>query len=270
MQAIAAVEAGCRHFTAPPGSGIVWREWGSGPPLLLLHGNFGAWTHWIRNIGALAGRHRVLVPDMPGFGESAELPAGAGMNELVAALLAGLDGTPRIAVAGFSLGSLVAADLAARLGERASACMLVATGRSLGLPHVPLPPLVAWRGLPEAERMAAHRRNLELLMLADPTRVDALALHLQSTNVGRTRYRHTQNLDADHLRQSIAGLRCPLIGIWGAADPIIGPHREARRQAFHALRPDAHVAFIEGAGHWVQYEAADEFNAVALANLPSS
>src|SRR5712691_9914772 len=49
---------------------MVWRIWGEGPPLVLLHGASGSWTHWIRNVRPLAARFRVLVPDMPGYGDS--------------------------------------------------------------------------------------------------------------------------------------------------------------------------------------------------------
>ena len=34
----------------PCGEGtMVWRAWGGGVPLVLLHGGFGSWTHWISN-----------------------------------------------------------------------------------------------------------------------------------------------------------------------------------------------------------------------------
>ncbi len=29
---------------------MVWRSWGSGPALVLLHGGSGSWRHWVRNI----------------------------------------------------------------------------------------------------------------------------------------------------------------------------------------------------------------------------
>lgn len=51
-------------------------EAGQGDPVVLLHGGeFGAnaCIGWERNIEALAGRHRVLAPDMLGFGESAKV-----------------------------------------------------------------------------------------------------------------------------------------------------------------------------------------------------
>lgn len=51
-------------------------EAGSGDPVVLLHGGeFGAGAElgWERNIAALGARHRVLAPDMLGFGQSAKV-----------------------------------------------------------------------------------------------------------------------------------------------------------------------------------------------------
>src|SRR3546814_1155899 len=51
--------------TTPCGDGqMVWRLWGEGPPLVLLHGGSGSWTHWFRNIPALARRYRVIAADL--------------------------------------------------------------------------------------------------------------------------------------------------------------------------------------------------------------
>ena len=48
---------------------------GSGPPLLFLHGLGGLWQNWLLNIPAFMDSHRVIAPDLPGFGGS-EMPAG--------------------------------------------------------------------------------------------------------------------------------------------------------------------------------------------------
>src|SRR5262249_57872706 len=95
----------CRHTRAGAGS-MVWRAWGEGRPLLLLHGASGSWTHWIRNILPLAERFRVLAPDMPGFGDSDSLPEPHTAERLADGGVAGLDQvlpTPaQLDVAGFS------------------------------------------------------------------------------------------------------------------------------------------------------------------------
>ena len=68
-------ERSARRIETPCGPGaLVWRAWGSGPPLVLAHGSHGAWSHWIRNIGTLARERTVWVPDLPGYGDSAVVP----------------------------------------------------------------------------------------------------------------------------------------------------------------------------------------------------
>jgi pimeloyl-ACP methyl ester carboxylesterase len=63
---------GTRHVTPCGGGSMVWRAWREGRPLVVLHGGSGSWS---RNVVPRADRFRVLAPDMPGFGESAALPA---------------------------------------------------------------------------------------------------------------------------------------------------------------------------------------------------
>jgi pimeloyl-ACP methyl ester carboxylesterase len=50
---------------------------GSGPALLLVHGGGteSSWQVWKQNIPALARDHTVIVPDLPGFGESDSAPS---------------------------------------------------------------------------------------------------------------------------------------------------------------------------------------------------
>jgi formiminoglutamase len=49
---------------------MVWRRWGRGSPLVLLHGGTGSWRHWAGNIAALAEHYQVYAADAPGLGDS--------------------------------------------------------------------------------------------------------------------------------------------------------------------------------------------------------
>src|SRR5262249_18899096 len=60
-----------------------WGLGGAGPPVVLLHGGSGSWTHWARNIMPLARHFTVWVPDLPGFGDSG-LPPGVETAEALA------------------------------------------------------------------------------------------------------------------------------------------------------------------------------------------
>ena len=41
-----------------------------GTPVVLLHGIFAEKDHWVDFARPLTGSHRVIAPDLPGFGES--------------------------------------------------------------------------------------------------------------------------------------------------------------------------------------------------------
>ena len=51
------------------GTKISFRQWGEvGPVLVMLHGGYGSWMHWLNNINKLSENYRIIVPDMSGFG----------------------------------------------------------------------------------------------------------------------------------------------------------------------------------------------------------
>jgi pimeloyl-ACP methyl ester carboxylesterase len=63
------------HFAAQDGQQLVYREVGTGRPLVLIHGLFSnAWVNWIKygHAGRLAeAGFRVIMPDLRGHGDSA-------------------------------------------------------------------------------------------------------------------------------------------------------------------------------------------------------
>jgi pimeloyl-ACP methyl ester carboxylesterase len=125
---------------------VAWRHLGDGPPLVLMHGGHGAWLHWARNIDALARHFGVWVVDLPGYGDSS-VPSAPTLESLLDATQPTLDAllgarTP-IALAGFSFGGLVAAQLAARRGAVRALGLLGPAGH--GGPRRPQGELRSWR-----------------------------------------------------------------------------------------------------------------------------
>ncbi len=88
-------------------------EAGEGDPVVLLHGGeFGASADigWEHNIAALAAQHRVLAPDLLGFGESAKVVDfvdGRGMRIRHVARFCELLGIESAHFAGNSLGAIM-------------------------------------------------------------------------------------------------------------------------------------------------------------------
>ena len=116
-------------FLSHAGISLRYDRAGAGPAVLLIHGWTFNRTVWERQVVALRDHHTVITVDLRGHGESSHLRTGytigamAGdLEHLVRAL-----GVPRIAVVGWSLGGVVALELAQRLGERVSALGLVCT-----------------------------------------------------------------------------------------------------------------------------------------------
>ncbi|HTZ34688.1 MAG TPA: alpha/beta fold hydrolase, partial [Stellaceae bacterium] len=190
---VADLGARAERCETPCGDGsMVWRLWGSGPPLVLLHGGYGSWTHWIRNIPVLAGRFTVIAADLPGLGDSATPPEPWSAEGLAAILVAGLDSVlpkgARPHMAGFSFGGVIGGVAAAQLGDRLRGFTVVGSN-GLGLERSPTPLERVKPEASEAEEFATHRYNLNQLMIHDPGKIDELALWLQKTNHARARMR---------------------------------------------------------------------------------
>jgi len=266
-EVVAAVEriaAAAERRETPCGDGrMVWRLWGDGPPLVLLHGGYGSWLHWIRNVLPLARRFTVVAPDLPGLGESATPPEPHTAEGLAQIIAEGLERVlPQdvpLHLAGFSFGGVLGGHVAARLGERVRGLTIVGSN-GLGLARQPtelrrLPP-----GAAEEEALAVARHNLAALMIADPAKIDELAIYIQAHNAPRGRVKSRRFSRADTLARALPQVKGRLDGIWGERDATAWPYLAERARVLRSVQPGARFEVVPGAGHWVQYEAADRFN----------
>jgi 2-hydroxy-6-oxonona-2,4-dienedioate hydrolase len=271
---------------------IVWRKWGSGPPLVFFHGGSGSWTHWIRNIPVLSRDYTVYAVDLPGMGDSdpftgkdlalfpgettdfrepldpAWQPAPiemAALSRILAGALEAMIPDEKINLVGFSFGGMTAANVTARIPHRIR--RLVLSGAAgLAQRDPKMPPLGTWRfASTEAELAKVQRQNVGLLMLHDPASIDDLAVNIQMRNGLRTQSRKPPR----HFT-TIAALekaRPSLAAIWGRFDSVSGWKVDEIRQTFRRLDPDCEFHVVEDGGHWVAYERADEFNKVLAGML---
>ena len=96
---------------------VSYEDTGTGPVALLVHGSPGNGRAWARVAERLAGRFRVIAPDLPGYGETTPPPSGQAPDvglgcELIEALARHV-GPPAV-VAGHSYGGVVALAVALR------------------------------------------------------------------------------------------------------------------------------------------------------------
>jgi 2-hydroxy-6-oxonona-2,4-dienedioate hydrolase len=264
-------EKKARRATTPAGDGTVtWRVWSpedglnQGPPRVLLHGNSGSWTHWIRNLEALSAQHTVYVPDLPGHGDSDPYTGTPSVDGFAALLWAGLDqllpeASGPIDLLGFSLGSVLAEAMAVQ--RPAQVRKLVLLRGSFADGPLALPDGIRrWRGIEDPAEMAAvQAHNLGLLMIHNPKRINPLAVHLQTVNVQRTTL-DMRPLLASRSHQTFRQLTGEIHGVSGEFDVYGGGDVPAQEKVLHAFHPSAHFHLVPGAGHWAIFEAADTVN----------
>lgn len=263
---IARIDARATHHDAEhEGVRVRWRRFGEGTPVVLLHGGHGSWMHWLRNVEALSARHTLWLPDLPGFHES-DVPrpmrdGEAPLDPLLDALGGTLDqligaGTP-IALGGFSFGGLVAARFAARRGA-VQRLALMGSGGHGTLRRLTVE-MINWRAVPDREaESAALRHNLAALMLHDPAAIDALAFAIHDASCHGTRLRSKDISLSGGLQVALEAFAGPQLLLWGEFDVTADPRPLVAQLA--AGHPERQALVVDGAGHWVQYERADETN----------
>lgn len=251
-------------FTKRDGRSTAWRQWGSGKPLLMLHGGTGSWRHWVRNIEFFARERMVVCPDSPGMGLSDDPLDPPQIDEIGLSMTAGLDeligaGTHYDMMA-FSYGGFVSSQFILRHRGRQDAIVYASPG---SLAKTQIPPLQKVRSQSGDSLVEAHRFNLGSLMIHDPDKVDDLAVRVQHENTLEARLRGQRTAGVG-LRVHLGLFRGKLAVLWGTCDKFLYEGAlDERRAVLARHRPDAEIVMVPGAGHWLAYEAADFFNGFA-------
>lgn len=229
---------------------------GQGPDLALLHGWGFDRRAWDAVARSLAKRFRIHAIDLPGHGGSRDEPADD-LDDYARAVLEILP--PRAAVAGWSLGGLVALRAALLAPARIRALGLVAAtprftngdGWTRGLPADALSTLSArWSRDPDD----AWREFRHLVAAGSPSPRDLLRAWPATPAGARAMARGLDILAKSDLRASLAALAMPVVVIHGERDALV-PVGAARFLA-EALA-HARLATMADAGHALLHTHAD-------------
>ncbi|MBJ7463063.1 MAG: alpha/beta fold hydrolase [Mycolicibacterium sp.] len=249
---------------------------GDGPPVVMLHGGgpgASGVSNYSRNIDALAGSHRVIVPDMPGYGRSAKHVDHRDPFGYLADMIRGLLDEMGIATAhviGNSYGGAAALRLALDTPHRVGKLVLMGPGgigTTRGLPTEGLKSLLSYYGGegPSREKLAAFIRTYlvydsaavpdELIDLRYAASIDPeVVAHppLQRPKGLRTLWRMDLTRDT-RLRH----LNNPTLVLWGRDDKV---NRPSGGPLLLNLMPNAELVMTSHTGHWMQWERAELFN----------
>jgi 2-hydroxy-6-oxonona-2,4-dienedioate hydrolase len=273
-QEIAKAQHKAQRLQVQTASGLqVWHAWNAsaGNPLVLLHGGSGSWNHWVRNVLPLSENRAVWALDTPGMGDS-ELPPGAqDADDLAQPLAQGmrvLFNDEPVDTVGFSFGGLMAGFLAAQQPALIKRLVLVGVP-GLGLSNN----ITNMRGfrvnMTHEQRLETHRNNLLAIMLHDEKNITPDLLAMQEHNVLRDRLRRRRIARSNVLLSVQKHWACQVHGIWGERDALYEGSLHLIPQLLSTCDLK-HFDIIEGAGHWVQFEAPDAFNQNMMRNLAIS
>jgi pimeloyl-ACP methyl ester carboxylesterase len=239
-------------------------EYGAGPPVVILHGLFGSGRNWRSIAQQLAARHRVLAFDLRNHGAS---PWADGMSygEMVEDLGASLRarGIGHAALLGHSMGGKVA--MLAALLHPAEVDRLVV----VDIAPAPNPPaLLAYAHAMRAVDLDGVTRRSEVdarLIGAIPDSAErAFLLQNLIIDDGKARWRLNLEaiereflhiLDFPDLPAGTAYQGATLFVAGARSDYIQAGHEPTIRRLF----PQARIARLEGAGHWVHAERPEAF-----------
>ena len=249
---------------------VAYRRGGAGAPLVLLHGGLSDGRSWTPQLESLAREYDVVAWDAPGCGGSADPAADlrlADYADAVAALIRAL-GIGPVHLAGHSFGAGLAIDVYGR--HRQLVRSLVLSGAYAG-----------WRGsLPPAEVEARLDRGLAELGRPPAEWVDSYLVGFFGRSVARETVEAARAMMLDvrpagalsmltafataDLRAVLPTVAVPTLLIYGAQD-VRAPRGVA--EAMHAAIPGSRLILVPAAGHDVNLEAPQEYDAAVRAFL---
>ena len=255
-------------FISTDDTTVCWRIWGKGQPIIFLHGGYGSWRHWIKQVTYLSKDYQILVPDMPGFGESSDLksdhtPENISLNLYQTFSKLNITDLDNINLIGFSFGGLISGHLSYQFlkkGIELKNLILVGPGGT-GARRGPMKEMV--RRTPQMsfdEILRAHFENLKILMINNPKNIDLLSLYIQLENTNNHRLKSRPISATNTLIKILEKQNIIPYIIFGEKDATVGPYLEERISLFREACKDTRIHVEIDAGHWIMYEKPDRFN----------
>lgn len=258
-----AVASLSKHEINVEGFNIVYLEGGRGEPLLLLHG-FGAdKENFTRVAKFLTPRYHVIIPDLPGFGESSK-PADANYTvaaqvERVHALVQAL-GLKTVHLGGSSMGGNIAASYAAKYPtETDSIWLLAPAGLSTAPPSVLELRMRGGGSNPLIASNADEFAAVFQFVMADPPFVPRRILDVMGSTAVANHDLNTkifqQIRGESPLEARVQGLPVPAHIVWGDQDRALNV---GGAKILAGLIPNSSVLILPGVGHLPMLERPRE------------
>jgi pimeloyl-ACP methyl ester carboxylesterase len=264
-------ESAITRWTRVHGHDVAYRQAGSGPLLVMIHGIAGSSGTWVPVMPLLAEHYTVIAPDLQGHGESAKPRGDYSLGAYASGIrdLLGVLGHERATVVGHSLGGGVAMQFAYQFPQMAERLVLVCSGglgkevspllRALSLPGSEyVLPVVLAPQLHDALGVVGGVLG-RFGLRADPLLSEVWAAWSRLTDVRAQRaFIHTIRAVIDLAGQRVSARdrlylanEIPTLIVWGERDAVI-PASHGR--IAHELMPGSRLEIVPGAGHFLPFE----------------
>ena len=252
------------RFLNVDGVRIHYRDEGSGPPLVLIHANFGSLLSWDGWIDPLKDSHRILRFDMTGHGLTGPDTSGDYSLERTVQLterFVDALGLTRFSIGGTSLGGTVALHYAAAHPDRVDRLILLnpgaLEGRSMQRAGRSVPPIA---NILEYITPRALAKYMLTSRFGDPSKVDDKLIDqwyemwLREGQRAAILARLRTYSSAD-LNKVTAAVRVPTLILWGEKNPQAPVEQAEQLRKMLSNSPRVDIITYPGVGHMAADEA---------------
>lgn len=238
-----------------------------GVPIILIHGATDSRLSWAQIVPALADTYRVYVPELRGHGKT-DKPDGVDgkytVAEHTADIIAFMDavGIEKANIAGHSLGSMIAQNLAIDAADKVTTITLIASGASSvgnetlqwvydgdGTDYLGVHGYDDVQALPES-----FLREWTACTNEDQNFTEAIYMHAASLPYEVWGYIFGGAMEFDNTAR-LAEITCPVQIIWGTADAIFSAEDEQVLRDGLTAASEVKFEEIEGASHNTHWDS---------------
>ncbi len=233
---------------------LVVRRAGSGTPLLLLHGANGN-ASWLPVMEELSASYNVILPDHPGFGETAQPDWADNISDMAYFYLDVIEalGLNHLHLAGHSMGGWMAAEIAVRDSHKLKSLTLVSSA-GIRVSGVDMGDLFAWSPEKTIHEVYARKEFRDQMLAFEPSE-DEIETMLRNRQMA-ARLCWMPRFHNPDLPKWLHRITLPTLILWGDSDGIFP---SAYAHAYHDLIPGSELEVYKHCGHAPMMEERDAF-----------
>lgn len=249
---------------------IHYEAYGRGRPVLLLHGWLNSWAIWRPTIELLGNEFRFYALDFLGFGDSDGRTTTFSVDNFTGMVSQFFDrlGIQKAPLIGHSMGGTVSLKVALANPDRVVKVIVVGSpiqGASLR----PLLRLAAYPGWDSLSKSApalytvfqrgfmTFLRGYGYFMAKDGKAVASMLTADVSKLTAAPFFQSIGTLRQTDLRNSIAALPMPVLGVYGRKDIIVHPNQG---DALKLAMPASKIAWFDQSGHFPMMDESEKFH----------